>query len=166
MKKQIATEQTQSNIEEVLRLLRDMPAELESLSQRLSTEQLRAPIGLGERTPTEVLAHILHCEAITSQAIYLALLTDEPLLPHIHAERDLGRLLHMDMLSFAELLSYFKVRRTILLRVLEPLTEKKWSRVVRQAKKARKESVYWQARGQALHELEHLLDLETKLEKR
>jgi ribosomal 50S subunit-associated protein YjgA (DUF615 family) len=34
---------------------------------------------------------------------------------------------------------------------------------VREEKKQRQESVYWKARGQALHELEHLQDLELKL---
>lgn len=163
MKKQIPTEQNQSNIQEVMRLLAENPVKFEALCKSLSEEQLHTPLGPGERTPAEVLAHMLHCEALTSQAIYLALLTDEPLLPNLHAERDLGKLLRLDLLSFQELLAYYKVRRNILMRVLEPLTEKKWSRVVREEKKARKESVFWQARGQALHELEHLLDFESKL---
>ena len=163
MKKSISSDQSESNIREVMKLLREMPAKLEALTKELSDEQLQAPLGQGERTPIQILAHILHCEVLTSQAIILALLKDEPLLPDLHAERDLGKLLRLDMLSFDELLTYYKVRRTILMRVLEPLTEKKWSRVVREEKKARKESVYWQARGQALHELEHLLDLESKL---
>jgi hypothetical protein len=163
MKQQISTEQTEDNIRAVLQLLTEMPTRWEALGGRISAQQLRAPLAPGERTPTEVLAHILHCEAITAEAIFLALLRDEPMLPDIHAERDLGKLLRLDMLSFAELLSYFKIRRIILLRVLEPLPVKKWSRVMQESKKARKESIYWRARGQALHELEHILDLENKL---
>ena len=164
MKKSISSDQTESNIREVMKLLSEMPTKLEALTKDLTNEQRQAPLGHGDRTPTEILAHILHCEALTSEALILALLKDEPLLPDIHAERELGKLLRLDMLSFDELLTYYKVRRTILMRVLEPLTEKKWSRVVREEKKARKESVYWQARTQALHELEHLLDLESKLQ--
>lgn len=163
MKKQLSTEQTEENIHEVLQLLTEMPLKWQALSNHISAQQLRTPLAPGERTPTEVLAHILHCEAITAEAIFLALLRDEPMLPDIHAERDLGKLLRLDMLSYEELLSYFKIRRTILLRVLAPLTEKKWSRVMQDSKKARKESIFWRARGQALHELEHILDLETKL---
>ena len=163
MKRSISSDQTESNIREVMQLLREMPSKLEALTKDLSAEQRQMSLEHGERTPTEILAHILHCEELTSQAIYLAVLKDEPLLPDIHAERELGKLLRLDMLSFDELLTYYKVRRSILMRVLESLTEKKWSRVVREEKKARKESVYWQARGQALHELEHLLDLESKL---
>ena len=163
MKKQISTQPTDANIEEVVRLLRDTPQRLEALSRGLSAGQLAAPLGPDERSFTETLAHLLNCEAITSQAIYLALLIQEPLLADIHAERDLGKLLRLDLLTFEELLAYFNVRRTILVRVLETLTPKKWSRVVWAQKKERGESVYWQARGQALHELEHLQDLEAKL---
>lgn len=163
MKKQISTELTESNLQKVLQLLQETPAALKTLSQELSDQQLHAPLGPGERSFTETLAHLLHCEAITFQAIVLALILDEPLLAELHPERDLGKLIRLDQMPFEELLEYFKFRRTVLLRVLEPLSEKKWSRAVREQKKQRQESVYWKARGQALHELEHLLDLQQKL---
>lgn len=165
MKKQISTEQTEPNIKEVLRLLTETPATLEGLSKGLSEEQLHKPLGSGERSFTEALAHLINCEAITAESIHLALLKDEPILPGIHAERDLGKLLRVDQLPFPDLLAYFKLRRKILLRVLESLNEEKWSRCVRESGKQRKESVYWRARGQAVHELEHLVDLESKLNK-
>jgi DinB superfamily len=164
MKKQISTEQTDSNIQEVLRLLRETPEKLEGLSKGLSEEQLRKPMSSAERSFTEVLAHIINCEAITSESIYLALLRNEPLIADLHAERDLGKLLRFDLLPFAQLLAYFTLRRIVLMRVLESLKEKEWSRVIREEKKRRKESVYWRARGQALHELEHLSELEIKLQ--
>jgi len=165
MKKQISTEQTEPNIKEVLRLLTETPATLEGLSKGLSEEQLHKPLGSGERSFTEALAHLINCEAITAESIHLALLKDEPILPGIHAERDLGKLLRVDQLPFPDLLAYFKLRRKILLRVLESLNEEKWSRCVRESGKQRKESVYRRARGQAVHELEHLVDLESKLNK-
>jgi hypothetical protein len=165
MKKQISTDQNHSNIEEVLHLLRETPEKLESLGRSLSQEQLQTPLAPGERTPIGILAHIINCEALTSESICLALLRNEPLLAGLHAERDLGNLLRFDTLPFPDLLAYFKLRRTVLLRILESLTEKQWSRVVRESGKQRKESVFWRARGQALHELEHILDLENKLGK-
>jgi hypothetical protein len=165
MKKQISTDQNKSNIEAVLRLLRETLAKLERLGVNVSGKQLQTPLGASERTPTEILAHIINCEALASESIYLALLRNEPLIPDLHAERDLGKLLRFDTLPFPELLTYFKLRRNVLLRILETLTEKQWSRVVREEGKQRKESIYWRARAQALHELEHLLDLENKLGK-
>jgi hypothetical protein len=165
MKKQISTEQTEANIKEVLRQLGETPGQLERLSKGLSEEKLREPLGRGERSFVEALTHILNCEARTSEAIMLALLAKEPPFTPIHPERDLGKLLQLETFAFEELLSYFILRRKILLKVLHSLKESQWSRVIRQEGKQRKESVYWQARGQALHELEHVEDLERKLRK-
>ena len=163
MKKTVSTEPTTSNIKKIIELLADTPKKLESLSKRFSLEQFRQPLGSGERSFTEDLAHLLHCEARSSEAIYLALLADEPLFVDIHPEREFGKLLRYDLLEFSDLLDYFKFRRTVLLRVLGSLTEEQWSRSIREEGKKRKESVYWRARSIAMHELEHLLDLKSKL---
>lgn len=166
MKKQISTEQTEGNIREVLRLLAEMPDRLERLSKGLSDKRLHEPLGKGERSLIEALAHILNCEAITAESIYLALMLKEPVMHRIHAERDLGKLLRLDQMPFEELTAYFKIRRTVLMNVLNSLNDKQWSRAIREEGKQRKESIYWRARGQALHELEHVLDLEKKLNKK
>jgi len=166
MKKQISTEQTEANITEIMRLLSETPNRLEKLSKGLSDKKLHEPLGRGERSFVEALAHILNCEARTFEAISLALLVKEPTFVSIHAERDFGKLMRYDQLPFDELMMYFKFRRTVMLKVLNSLKESQWSRVIRQEGKQRKESVYWQARGQALHELEHVLDLEKKLGKK
>jgi len=165
MKKVISTEQTNANIAKVQELLADLPVQLESLSKALSAEQLLQPLGAGERTFTEDLAHLIHSEARTSEAIYLALLLDEPLVPDIHSERQWGKLLRFDLLPFHELLDYFKLRRVVLLRVLHSLNEEQWTRSIREQGKKRKESVYWRARSLAMHELDHLTDLQTKLKR-
>jgi hypothetical protein len=165
MKKIISTEVTNTNIAKVKDLLAETPVKLESFSKSLSAEQFRQPLGAGERSFTEDLAHLINCEAQSSEAIYLALFADEPLFIDIHPERQLGKLLRYDLLPFSELLAYFKLRRTVLLRVLDSLTEEQWSRSIREAEKKRKESVYWRARSIAMHELEHLSHLESKLGK-
>jgi hypothetical protein len=165
MKKSVSTDLTKANIAKVTELLADTPVKLESLQKGLTGAQLHQPLGPGERSFTEDLAHLIHSEARTSEAIYLALLVDEPLLPDIHSERQWGKLLRFDLLSFHELVDYFKIRRAVLLRVLVSLTEEQWGRVIREAGKQRKESVYWRARALAMHELDHLTDLQKKLSK-
>jgi hypothetical protein len=160
MKKSLSTELTQANITQVLALLTSTPEKLEKVSQPLTVPQMSQPIRPGERSPTEILAHLLHCEARAAEAIYSALLLKEPLLLGIHPERQFGRLVRYDLLPFADLLAYFKFRRTVLLHVLASLTESQWARTIREEGKKRRESVYWQARGQALHEVEHLAELE------
>jgi hypothetical protein len=164
MKKAIPTEQTPDNIQQVLTLLADAPHRLSILAAPLSLEQLTQPLAPGERSFTETLVHLVNTETLTAESIFLALLRKEPLLHKLHAERDLGKLLRLDRYPFHDLLAYFIFRRQVLLDVLRPLSEKQWARTVREEGKARRESVYWRARGQALHELEHILDLETKID--
>lgn len=163
MKKAIATDQTPENIAKVMEVLTESPARLEALSKSVSAEKLRQPMGKGERTASEVLAHMINGEARSSEMIYQALLVDEPFFADIHPERDWGKLLRFDLLDFSDLLVYFTVRRKVLLRVLSGLKETDWGRVVREEGKQRKESVYWRARTIAMHELDHLGDLEQKL---
>ncbi|HAV76646.1 MAG TPA: hypothetical protein DCX53_04750, partial [Anaerolineae bacterium] len=63
MKKQIPTEQNEANIREVLLLLAETPVQLEKLSNGLSDKKLREPLGKGERSFVEGLAHIINSEA-------------------------------------------------------------------------------------------------------
>lgn len=166
MKKTISTDQTPANIARIIEILTETPQKLEALSRSLTTEQLRQPLGEGERSFTQDLAHLLNGEARSSEMIYQALLSNEPLFADLHPDRHLGKLLRFDLLEFKDLLVYFKVRRAVLLRVFSGLKEADWSRSVREEGKQRKESVYWRARTIAMHELDHLGDLENKLMKK
>jgi hypothetical protein len=163
MKKSVSTEPTKATINAILNILSETPQKLNLFANSLSAEAAQVPLGEGERSFHEDLAHILNVEAISSQSIYLALMLREPLLHPVHAERDWGKLLRYDLLEIPDLLAYFKFRRVVLLRVLNSLSDAQWLLVVREENKARKESIYWRARGLAMHELEHLTDLEKKL---
>jgi hypothetical protein len=68
-----------------------------------------------------------------------------------------------DLLPLPDCLALFRIRRTVLSRVLASLTDKQWSRQVEEPGKLRKESVYWQARGLALHDLDHLDEIENRI---
>ena len=144
-------------------MLKEIPNRLSNLGRSLSSDQLLQPLGSGERSPKQIFNHLIHFEARSSENIILALLQDEPLIRPIHPERQLGKLLHLDMLPFTDLLTYFTIRRTLLLGLIENLKEDQWSRAVRMEGKQRKESVYLLARSTVLHELEHIEDLENKL---
>jgi hypothetical protein len=163
MKPAPSTKATPENFQAVISLLTAMPSRLEQLSQKSLTEQLRQPLGTGQRSATEVLAHLLNCEARSSEAIYAALLVNEPEVIEIHPERQWGKLLQYQQFTFAELLAYFTLRRTVLVRVLSTLKPKQWQRTGREAGKQRQETVYWKARALALHEAEHLAELEAKV---
>ena len=159
MKKPIPTQQTPDNIASVLALLIATPDRLDVLGRGLDDAALRRPIAPGERSFVETVAHLINTEWRTAESITLALLTDEPLLPAIHAERNYGKLLRHDLMPPAESLAYFRYRRAVLLRLLSSLNDARWARTVREAGKQRRESVYWLGRGMALHEREHLLRL-------
>lgn len=163
MTKNISTKVSSENIAQILSLLAETPGRLEALSRSVSVKKRGQPLGDGERSLTETLAHLINSEARTSESIYLALLLDEPLMANIHSERDWGQLLRYDLSDFDDLLAYFKFRRVMMLRVLSGLNEMQWSRAIREEGKQRKETVYWRARALALHEVEHVGDLEGKL---
>lgn len=163
MKKSISTDLTPENIANVLDVLAESPAKLEALSKSASAEKLRQPLGEGERSFAEDLAHLINGEARSSEMIYQALLVNEPYFADIHPDRGWGKLLRFDLLDVSDLIAYFKIRRKVLLRILSALTEAQWARAVREEGKKRKESVYWRARTIAVHELDHLGDVEKKL---
>jgi hypothetical protein len=163
MTKNISTKVSSENIAQILGLLSETPGRLEALSRSVPVKKRGQPLGEGERSLMETLAHLINSEARTSESIYLALLLDEPLMANIHSERDWGQLLRYDLSDFDDLLAYFKFRRVVMLRVLSGLNEMQWSRAIREEGKQRKESVYWRARSLALHEVEHVGDLEGKL---
>ena len=163
MKHKLSTELNPENIETVLALLEKTPTTLSALSKGLSNEQFIRQTEPTERSITGILAHLINCEALTADSITLALLKSEPLLHKLHPERDLGKLLRHDQFSYAELVAYFTFRRKVLLSVLQSLTFKQWGRTIREEGKQRQESVYWRARGQALHEMDHLDEIEAKI---
>ena len=163
MKKSISTNQTEANITKIKDLLQASPSQLKQLSQTRSPEKLREPLATGERSFVENLAHLLNCEARTTENIYLALIVNEPFVHKIHPERQFGQLIQFEQFLVAELLTYFQFRRTVLMQLLNSLTDKQWSRTIREEGKKRQESVYWLAHSLALHELEHLTDLKEKL---
>lgn len=65
---------------------------------------LHQPLRSGERSFVQALGHLVNCEARSSEAIYLALLLEAPLLANVHPERQFGKLIRFDQLSSADLL--------------------------------------------------------------
>ena len=92
MQAAISTQLTPANVARALDVLALTHSKLVTVSRGLSDAQLRRPLGKGERSMTEVVAHLLHSEARGSEAIYLALVSREPVLANVHSERQFGRL--------------------------------------------------------------------------
>lgn len=152
----ISTNQTETNIKRVTDLLTATPERLQTVSRGLSADQLAAPLAEGEWGMVEILAHLVSCEEVTSQAVYAALLVDDPVLPAIHPQRQWARLLPYSTFPFSDLLAYFAFRREVLLRVL---AQADWRQSAVRAGK-RPQTVYRLARSLALHEADHLAAIE------
>jgi len=156
----ITTQPSSENISILLDLLRGAPARLDVLAVGQQESALIQPPGEGQRSFREILAHLLNSEARLVKAIYQILLLNESDLPQIHPEKDWGKLVTYQKLSIVDLLEYFKLRRLMLLGVLEHLSNEEWLRNGWEVGKKRQESVYRKIRTQVLHEGEHLSELE------
>jgi hypothetical protein len=118
-------------------------------------DELDTPLGEGKRSAKGMLIHVLNCDWVVNEQIYLALLKKTPKVMRIHPERDFGKRIQLGNLSFSELADYYTLRRRILISVLENLKPKDWDRSIEQEGKARKETVYLLVRGTAIHEYHH-----------
>jgi len=156
----ISTKPTPTNITTVLDILKATPGQLYICREHVDSP--REPLAEGERSLVATVAHLINCDAQTTQGIYLALLRDTPTLLDLHPERDWGKLLQVETLDCDELLAYFRVRRLMLMAVLERLSDDAWTRSVQPENKKRTESVYYLARSLALHEQAHVEELQTK----
>ena len=163
MTKRLTTEPSAENKAKAMEMLATVPMRMEELGKRLTLQELERPMATGERSPRRVLVHLVNCESRSAEGIMHALLLRDPPYQRIHAERDLGKLMRYKQFNYDDLLRYFQFRRRALLTLLESLTERQWRRcVIREGVKGRL-SVYYQARGMAIHETEHLADLHAKL---
>ena len=111
MAKRLSTQATPTNIQAALQILEGIPHQLEKLSRGLAQEELVRPLGEGERSFSENMAHLINCDARGLDPIYYALLLKQPFIVRIHPERQWGKLLRYDRFDFADLLAYFSFNR-------------------------------------------------------
>lgn len=161
--KRLITRPSDERIALILRVLAAAPERLPALSRSLTEADLTTPLGEGERSFKRDLTHLIYCAERGADPIHHALLLPDAFMPRIHAERDWGALMRYEAFEIAELMVYFEFRRTALLHILKGLSRQQWERSVRREGVKRRESVYYSARGLAIHELGHLEDLAGKL---
>ena len=102
MKKTISTEQTSANIAQVMALLAETPQKLAELSAGLPDKTLHKPLGAGERSFIENLAHLLNTTYAVLAGLVglyfggLLIATDQLLAPIVaHAAYDLAALVYL-----------------------------------------------------------------------
>lgn len=163
VKKNIPTIQSESGKKNIYRILNNTYDELFNLIRHIPAQDLNKPLIPGKRSFRENLIHLLNVEYLNKMIITQALTIVKPLVLPLHAEKDIGKLSLFESLSTNELLSYFKLTRKILLKLLVSLSEEQWSRQILEKNKSRQESIYWRIRLLALHEFEHISIMKLQL---
>lgn len=159
----IQTKYSEREASNIISYLEKVPQQLTDVRSLLSEEEVSIPIRPGERSLRDMLAHLIHCEARSHEAIVSALAVDVPRIVKIHPEKQYGKLLNFEQLAPDSLLDYFKLRRMVLAGLLRRLTANQWVRTIEEEGKTRRESVYLLARSLVLHEAEHVYGFEEEV---
>ncbi|TAK10989.1 MAG: DinB family protein [Anaerolineae bacterium] len=156
----ISTEQSPSSIALILETLENAARFFAEAAAKMTPTEISKPLTPGEWSFHEVMAHLLTTNDVAMNAIVYALALKEPSLPEIHARREWGKAVRYEEHRFEDLLAAYQFKRRVMLHVLRDLTPKKWTTALHRPK-SRSTTVYLQARGMALHDLEHVEHLKS-----
>ncbi len=151
----IPTKLSESSIAAVKDTLKATAKFLSECIQSKSPQELDAPLTPGEWSFREVMAHLLTTNEVSMNTIVYGMALNEPILPEIHPRRDWGRLLQYADYPLEDILHVYQFKRRVLLGILGRLSQKQWSAVIHRPP-GKATTVFLQARGIALHDLEHV----------
>lgn len=148
-------------IEQVLTLLAETPARIGALTAGLTPTQLRAVPSDGEWSANDVLAHLRACADVRGNPIRTIIVEDNPTLRAVNPRTWITQTNYLE-LEFRRSLRAFARQRAALLKVLEPLPPKGWSRpaTVTGAGKVLERTVLAYAQWIAVHERPHVKQVE------
>jgi hypothetical protein len=158
----ISTKTSEANIKKILTILAASPGRLQALSEPRSALELNAPLKQDHWSFAKVMAHLYAYAELINHATYYALLFENPTLPNVHPQQNWARLVRYDQFAFSSLLASFVFQREVLLHKLTGLNDTQWARLVTREGK-RQETIYRLNRSMALHEIDHLAQLEAIL---
>lgn len=143
--------------ERALALLAEAPRRIAALTRGLSEAQLHRAPERGEWSANEVLAHLRACADTRGEAIRTILASDPPTLRAVNPLTWIKETDYLD-LDFRASLRAFTKQRATLLRILEPLPPRGWSRAatVTGAGRPLERTVLDYADWVAVHERPHL----------
>ena len=162
-KKEIPTSFSEAAIANVFIVLEETPNYLASFAKHFDERTSLEPIIEGKRSFRETLIHMLNIEGLHYTTMYPALLLNKPRVYPLHAERDFNKLNLFSDFQLHELLEVFRFERRKSLSFLKSLKRSDWFRQITEENKAREETIYWRARGLAIHDFTHvqILKLQT-----
>jgi hypothetical protein len=163
-KKEIPTIISEQALINTFEILESTPEELIAIADNISKENFDKPIIPGKRSFRETLIHLLNIEALNYTTIYPAFLLDKANVYPLHAERDIHRLGLFENFTKEELLTVFGYERMKTMNFFKALKSEEWSKQLIEENKQRQETIYWRARGHALHDFTHMLILKFQLD--
>jgi hypothetical protein len=152
---------TPAAIAKYLALLEEFPRTVAARTAGLSEAQLRWSPGKKDWSIVEVLAHLRACTEIWSFSIYAMLAENKPVFPLLD-ERRWAKAAHYVIFEFQPAFQIFCLQRQELLAVLQPLDIETWARSANI--EGRNHTVFSQSRRMALHETEHLNQIQALLD--
>jgi hypothetical protein len=155
-KKEIPTAQSDDAIKNIFETLEETPRFLIAIAKRFDEKTSLNPIIEGKRSFRETLVHLLNIEGLNYTTIYPAFLLNKPKVYPLHAEKDFDRLSLFTDFKLKDLLQAFDLERKKTLSFLRSLKPNDWIRQLVEDNKARQETIYWRARGLAVHDYTHV----------
>ena len=148
-------------IEQILTLLAETPPRLAALTAGLEPAELHTAPNRSEWSVNDVLAHLRACAEMWGNCIAAIIAEDTPTIRAVNPRTWIKKTDYLE-LEFQPSLRSFAKQRTALLKVLEPLKPKDWSRTatVTGAGKPLVRTVYTYAEGLASHERPHVKQIE------
>jgi hypothetical protein len=146
-------------IEQILTMLAETPTRIAALTCGLAPAQLRAKPN--EWSANDVLAHLRSCADMWGNCIEVIIAQDRPTIRAINPRTWINSTDYPE-LEFQPSLRSFAKQRTALLKVLEQLAPKDWSRTatVTGAGKPLVRTVHTYAQWMARHERPHIKQIE------
>lgn len=152
---------TPAEIEKYLVMLEALPETITAKTEGLSETHLRWSHGKKDWSIVDVLAHLRSCAEIWSFSMYAMLTENNPTLPLLD-ERRWAKAARYATFEFEHSFQLFCAQRRELLAVLKALEFESWARSANI--ESRNHTVFSQARRMALHENEHLDQIQALLD--
>ena len=148
-------------IEQNLSILAATPSRMSDLTKGLPAALLLTPPEAGELSARDVLAHLRDCSDMWGKYIVEILGQDQPTIKAVNPTTWIKQTNYLEQ-AFRTSLKAFRVQRAELLRVLQPLPPKAWSRAatVTGAGKPRQRTMQTYAQWLANHEQSQMRQME------
>ncbi len=157
MKIKIKNSIENKSVQKVIRLLEESLHGIENRTQGIDPRQLQARPDPDSWSAVEILAHLHACESIWGKSIEKMLEENNPIIHDPHP-RNWNKLSDFSVLSFDESFKIYTFNRKNLISILIKLSSDEWAKSG--WIKNKKHTVFSQARRMALHEYDHLDQLE------